>query len=327
MAIPGHDLLTGSLSICPSQPDGYNGGMLKGGFFKNVFQKVDQLVTRADRKIDEDLYEELEEAMIGADLNVHTTIAIVDRLRRATRDKGLKTAEDVKDELREALVETLIAGEEGYFSPMKQAVEPPTVYLVVGVNGVGKTTSIAKMAYRYKKAGNKVVLAAADTFRAAAMDQLEIWGSRLGVDVVRGKEGGDPASVVFDAFQRAKAVNADYLICDTAGRLHTKSNLMEELRKMNRVLMRERGGKPADETLLVLDATTGQNAVSQAKEFKNAVDISGLILAKLDSTAKGGIVVTIKQELGLPIKLVGTGEQPEDMEAFEPHTFVKSIFS
>jgi fused signal recognition particle receptor len=322
MAIPGHDLLTGSLSICPSQPDGYNGGMLKGGFFK-----VDQLFTRADRKIDEDLYEELEEAMIGADLNVHTTIAIVDRLRRATRDKGLKTAEDVKDELREALVETLIAGEEGYFSPMKQAVEPPTVYLVVGVNGVGKTTSIAKMAYRYKKAGNKVVLAAADTFRAAAMDQLEIWGSRLGVDVVRGKEGGDPASVVFDAFQRAKAVNADYLICDTAGRLHTKSNLMEELRKMNRVLMRERGGKPADETLLVLDATTGQNAVSQAKEFKNAVDISGLILAKLDSTAKGGIVVTIKQELGLPIKLVGTGEQPEDMEAFEPHTFVKSIFS
>jgi len=301
--------------------------MLKGGFFQNVFQKVDQLFARPARRIDEDLYEELEEAMIGADLNVHTTIAIVERLRKATREKGLKDADDVKDELREALVESLIAGDEGYFSPMKQSADPPTVYLVVGVNGVGKTTSIAKMAYRYKKAGNKVVLAAADTFRAAAMDQLEIWGSRLGVDVVRGKEGGDPASVVFDAFQKARAVSADYLICDTAGRLHTRTNLMEELRKMNRVLMRERGGRPADETLLVLDATTGQNAVSQAKEFKQAVDISGLILAKLDSTARGGIVVTIKQELGLPIKLIGTGEQPEDMEAFEPHTFVKNIFA
>jgi fused signal recognition particle receptor len=233
----------------------------------------------------------------------------------------------VKDELREALVETLMAGDEGYFSPMKRSEDAPTVYLVVGVNGVGKTTSIAKMAYRYQKAGSKVVLAAADTFRAAAMDQLEIWGTRLGVEVVRGKEGGDPASVVYDAFQKARAVNADYLICDTAGRLHTKNNLMEELRKINRVLMRERGGRPADETLLVLDATTGQNAVSQAKEFKQAVDISGLILAKLDSSARGGIVVTIKQELGLPIKLIGTGEQPEDMEAFEPHTFVKNIFA
>jgi fused signal recognition particle receptor len=301
--------------------------MLKGGFFKNVFQKVDQLFARPARRIDEDLYEELEEAMIGADLNVHTTIAIIERLRKATKEKGLKDADDVKDELREALVESMIAGGEGYFSPMKRSAEPPTVYLVVGVNGVGKTTSIAKMAYRYQKTGSKVVLAAADTFRAAAMDQLEIWGSRLGVDVVRGKEGGDPASVVYDAFQKARSVQADYLICDTAGRLHTKNNLMEELRKINRVLMRERGGLPADETLLVLDATTGQNAVSQAKEFKQAVDISGLILAKLDSTAKGGIVVTIKQELGLPIKLIGTGEQPEDMEAFEPHTFVKNIFA
>ena len=301
--------------------------MLKGGFFKNIFQKVDQLFARPQRRIDEDLYEELEEAMIGADLNVHTTLAIIERMRSAVREKGLKDAEDVKDELREALVESLTAGDEGYFSPMKQSPEPPTVYLVVGVIGVGKTTSIAKMAYRYQKAGNKVVLAAADTFRAAAMDQLQIWGDRLNVDVVRGKEGGDPASVVYDAFQRARAVKADYVICDTAGRLHTRHNLMEELRKINRVLMRERGGRPADETLLVLDATTGQNAVSQAKEFKLAVDISGLILAKLDSTAKGGIVVTIKQELGLPIKLIGTGEQPEDMEAFEPHTFVKNIFA
>jgi fused signal recognition particle receptor len=196
---------------------------------------------------------------------------------------------------------------------------------VVGVNGVGKTTSIAKLAYRFKMQGKKVILAAADTFRAAAIDQLVIWGERIGCDVVRGNEGGDPAAVVFDALQAARARGADYVICDTAGRLHNRVNLMEELKKINRVLMRERDGNPADETLLVLDATTGQNAVFQAKEFKSAVDITGLILAKLDSTARGGIVITIKEVLNLPIKLVGTGERPEDMEAFEPHTFVKNI--
>ncbi|HEX5323088.1 MAG TPA: signal recognition particle-docking protein FtsY [Capsulimonadaceae bacterium] len=301
--------------------------MLQGGFFKNVFQKVDQLFVKGSRKIDEDLFEELEEALVAADLNIHTTLRVMEQLRSAVRTESLKDADDVKDKLREALVETLVSGEQGYFSPMTIAPTPPTVYLVVGVNGVGKTTSIAKMAYRYQKAGNKVVLAAGDTFRAAAIDQLQIWGQKLGVEVVRGKEGGDPAAVVFDALQAARARGADYVICDTAGRLHTRHNLMEELKKINRVLMRERGGRPADETLLVLDATTGQNAISQAKEFKQAVDISGLILAKLDSTARGGIVITIKEELNLPIKLIGTGEQPEDMEAFEPQTFVKNIFA
>ena len=300
--------------------------MLRGGFFKNVFQKVDQFFVKGSRKIDEDLFEELEEALVSADLNIHTTLRVMEQLQSAVRTENLQTADDVKDKLREALVEALTAGEQGYFSPMTVSPTAPTVYLVVGVNGVGKTTSIAKMAYRYKTAGNKVILAAGDTFRAAAIDQVQIWGDRLGVEVVRGKEGGDPAAVVYDALQAARSRGADYVICDTAGRLHTRHNLMEELKKINRVLMRERGGRPADETLLVLDATTGQNAISQAKEFKQAVDISGLILAKLDSTARGGIVITIKEELGLPIKLIGTGEQPEDMEAFEPHTFVKNIF-
>ncbi|MDR3709505.1 MAG: signal recognition particle-docking protein FtsY [Capsulimonadaceae bacterium] len=300
--------------------------MLKGGFFKNVFQKIDQLFTGKSRKIDEQLYEELEEALIGADLNIHTTIRIMRDLRDQVRDQDARTADDVKDILRNALVEAMVAGDEGYFSPLKQSPTAPTVYLVVGVNGVGKTTSIAKMAYRFKEAGHKVVLAAADTFRAAAIDQIQIWGDRLGVTVVCGKEGSDPASVVFDAIRHARAAGADYVICDTAGRLHTKQNLMEELKKINRVILRERGGGPADETLLVLDATTGQNAILQAQEFKKAVDISGIILAKLDGTARGGIVITIKDELKVPIKLIGTGEKPEDMEAFEPHTFVKGIF-
>jgi fused signal recognition particle receptor len=300
--------------------------MLKSGLFKNVFQKIDQLITGRG-KITEDLYEELEESLIGADLNVHSTLKIMEKLRESVRTEGLKDATDVKDKLREALVDALLAGEEGYFSPLKIAKVPPTVYLIVGVNGVGKTTSIAKLAYRFKNAGNKVLLAAADTFRAAAMDQLQIWGDRLGVDVVRGREGGDPASVVYDALQKARAQGHDHVICDTAGRLHNRRNLMEELKKINRVLMRERDGNPADETLLVLDATMGQNAILQAKEFQSAVNVTGLILAKLDSSARGGIVITIKEDLKLPIKLIGTGEQPEDMEAFEPHTFVKSIFA
>jgi len=299
--------------------------MLKGGFFKGVFQKIDQIVTGRG-PVTGELYDELEEALIAADLNVHTSLRLIELLRKAVREENLRTAEDVKDKLRDLLVQTLLEGEQGYFSPLRTAPAAPTVYLVVGVNGVGKTTSIAKLAYRFEKQGKKVILAAADTFRAAAIDQLVIWGKRIGVDVVRGNEGGDPAAVVYDALQAARARGADYVICDTAGRLHTRVNLMEELKKINRVLMRERDGNPADETLLVLDSTTGQNAISQAKEFKQAVDVSGLILAKLDSTARGGIVITIKEELKLPIKLIGTGERPEDMEAFEPHSFVKNIF-
>jgi len=206
------------------------------------------------------------------------------------------------------------------------APSAPTVYLVVGVNGVGKTTSIAKLAYKLQREGKRVVLAAADTFRAAAVEQLALWGERVGVEVVKGRDGADPAAVVFDAIQAAKARKADYLLIDTAGRLHNKSNLMEELKKINRVVMRELGGRSADETLLVLDATTGQNAVNQAREFKTAVSITGLVLAKLDGTARGGIVITIKDELGVPIKLIGTGEKPGDMEYFDAQTFIDALF-
>ncbi len=298
--------------------------MLKGGFFKNVFTKIDQFVTGRG-PVTAALYDELEEALIGADLNVHTSLRLIDELRKAVKAKNLQTAGDVKDEMRD-LITRILLEVEGNFSPMRQAPTSPTVYLVVGVNGVGKTTSIAKLAYRYEAQGKKVILAAADTFRAAAIDQLVIWGQRIGVDVVRGNPGGDPAAVVYDALQAARARGADYVIVDTAGRLHNRADLMGELRKINRVLMNERDGNPADETLLVLDATTGQNAIFQAKQFKEAVNISGLILAKLDGTARGGIVVTIKEELKLPIKLIGTGEKPEDLEAFEPITFVKQMF-
>ncbi|MDQ2686778.1 MAG: signal recognition particle-docking protein FtsY [Armatimonadota bacterium] len=321
--------------------------MLKKGLFKNIFQKVDQLFTGrtqadtpqageeqplaatplppvASRRVDEELFEELEEALIGADLNIHTTLRLIEELRAAVKDERMKTAQDVQDRLKQFLTDTLLAGVGP--SPMTVAPTPPTVFLVVGVNGVGKTTSIAKLASKLQKDGEKVVLAAADTFRAAAADQLQLWGERIGVEVVRGREGADPAAVVYDAMQAAKARQADFLIIDTAGRLHTKTNLMEELKKINRVVMAGRDGRPADETLLVLDATTGQNAINQAKEFKNAVAVTGLILAKLDSTARGGIVITIKDELNVPIKLVGTGEKPGDIEIFDPRDFVEALF-
>ncbi len=297
--------------------------MLKRGLFKSIFQKVDQMVTGRG-KIDEELFEDLEESLIGADLNIHTTLRAMDSLREMVRDNRLHTANDVTNYLKRFLWDTLTADAQSpvlNVSPTK-----PTVFLVVGVNGVGKTTSIAKLAFKLKGEGKRVVLAAADTFRAAAVDQLNLWGERIGVEVVKGRDGADPAAVVFDAIQAAKARSADYLIIDTAGRLHNKANLMEELKKINRVVMRELGGKSADETLLVLDATTGQNAVNQAREFKNAVSITGLILAKLDGTARGGIVITIKDELAVPIKLIGTGEKPNDMEYFDPHAFVEALF-
>ena len=297
--------------------------MLKRGLFKSIFQKVDQMVTGRG-KIDEELFEELEESLIGADLNVHTTLRAMDELRERVQDKRLKDATDVTNHLKRFLWDLLMT--RGGDIPLTVSPSPPTVYLIVGVNGVGKTTSIAKLAYKLKGSGKKVMLAAADTFRAAAVDQLALWGERIGVDVIRGRDGQDPGSVVFDAVQAAQSRGADFLIIDTAGRLHNKSNLMEELKKINRIVMRDRDGRPADETLLVLDATTGQNAVNQAKEFKNAVAITGLILAKLDSTARGGIVITIKDELGVPIKLVGTGEKPGDLEVFDPQAFIDALF-
>ena len=297
--------------------------MLKRGLFKSIFQKVDQMFTGRG-KIDEELLEELEEALIGADLNVHTTMRALDELRAMVADKRLKDATDVTDHLKRFLWETLMAG--GASPVLSIAPSAPTVYLIVGVNGVGKTTSVAKLAYKLQREGKRVVLAAADTFRAAAVEQLALWGERVGVEVVKGRDGADPAAVVFDAIQAAKARKADYLLIDTAGRLHNKSHLMEELKKINRVVMRELGGRSADETLLVLDATTGQNAVNQAREFKSAVSITGLILAKLDGTARGGIVITIKDELNVPIKLIGTGEKPGDMEYFDAQTFIDALF-
>ena len=290
-------------------------------FVKSIFQKVDTLVTGRG-KIDDDLLEDLEEALLAADVNVHTTIQALDELRESVRENRLKGEEDVKIQLRASLSEAF--KNDGLSSALKVGPTPPTVYLVVGVNGVGKTTSIAKLAYRLKRQGKRPLLAAGDTFRAAAIDQLEIWGERIGVDVIKHREGADPSAVIFDSVKAARSRGADYVIADTAGRLHTRSNLMEELKKINRVLERELG-RPADETLLVLDATTGQNAISQAKEFKNAVPVSGIILAKLDGTARGGIVITIADELGIPIKLVGTGEKPENLDEFEPAAFVEAL--
>lgn len=295
---------------------------MRFGFVKSIFQKVDTLVTGRGR-IDEELFEDLEEALLAADVNVHTTLAALDSLRESVRENRIKGSEDVKAELREALSEAL--NKDGLTAAaLRVGPTPPTVYLVVGVNGVGKTTSIAKLAYRLKAQGKRPLLAAGDTFRAAAIDQLEIWGQRIGVDVIKHREGSDPSAVIFDSVKAARSRGSDYVIADTAGRLHTRSNLMEELKKINRVLERELG-RPADETLLVLDATTGQNAISQAREFKTAVPVSGIILAKLDGTARGGIVITIADELGIPIKLVGTGERPENMEDFEPGEFVDAL--
>ena len=298
--------------------------MLKRGLFKSIFQKVDQMVTGRG-KIDEALFEELEESLIGADLNIHTTMRAMGELRAMVQDKRLNDAQDVTDYLKRFLWDTL-TGDKHDLPELAVSETNPTVYLVVGVNGVGKTTSIGKLAYILKKQGKRVILAAGDTFRAAATEQLTLWGERVGVEVITGKSNADPAAVVFDAVQAAKAQKADYLIIDTAGRLHNKANLMEELKKINRIIQRELGGRSADETLLVLDATTGQNAVNQAREFKNAVSITGLILAKLDGTARGGIVITIKDELGVPIKLIGTGEKLGDIEVFNPQAFVDALF-
>lgn len=288
---------------------------------RGLFRKIDELLM-SRRGIDDELFEELEELLVRADVSIHTTMRIVGDLREAARREKIRDAEGVRAHLRQELVSLLTEGHR----PLNQPPAPPAVYLFVGVNGVGKTTSIAKLAYMLKRQGKKVILAAADTFRAAAIDQLEVWGQRVGVDVIRQNEGSDPAAVVYDALQAARARRADAVLVDTAGRLHTKTNLMEELRKIRRVIERELG-RPPDETLLVLDATTGQNAVSQARTFQDAVSVSGVVLAKLDGTAKGGNILTIQEELRIPIILAGTGEKLEDMEEFSPTRFVDALFA
>jgi len=274
------------------------------------------------KSIDEELYEELEEVLIQGDVGVNTALELVERLREREKKEKIKDAEELKKVLVEEIIE--IMGTE----PLRLNLDPGelNIILVVGVNGVGKTTSIGKIAYKLKAEGKKVLLAAGDTFRAAAIDQLKVWGQRIGVDVIAHSEGADPGAVVFDAVQAAKNRNIDVLIIDTAGRLHNKVNLMEELKKIRRVIDREAPGA-LKEVLLVLDATTGQNALSQAKVFGEAAGVTGVVLTKLDGTAKGGVVVGIKAERNLPVKLVGVGEKAEDLQEFNPQDFVAALFA
>lgn len=271
-------------------------------------------------KVDDELFENLEEALIMADIGVEASTYIIEKLRENVKNKHITDGNEVKEELKNIISEIL--------SSVDCSVDTstsPSVILVIGVNGVGKTTSIGKLASHYKSMGKKVMLAAADTFRAAAIDQLDIWAKRSGADIIKHQENSDPAAVVFDACAAAKARGADILICDTAGRLHNKKNLMAELAKINRVIDRELPDS-ARETLLVLDATTGQNAVSQAKLFSETADITGIVLTKLDGTAKGGIVISIAKEQGIPVKFVGVGEGVDDLQEFNSADFAKAIF-
>ena len=271
-------------------------------------------------KVDDELFENLEEALIMADIGVETSTYIIEKLRDNVKHKHITDGNLVEEELKSIISEILSA-----LDTTVNTSTTPSVILVIGVNGVGKTTSIGKIASHYKSMGKKVLLAAADTFRAAAIDQLDIWAQRSGCDIIKHQENSDPAAVVFDACTAAKARGADILICDTAGRLHNKKNLMAELAKINRVIERELPDS-ARETLLVLDATTGQNAVSQAKLFSEAADITGIILTKLDGTAKGGIVISIAKEQNVPVKFVGVGEGIDDLQEFNSDDFAKAIF-
>ena len=286
---------------------------------KNAFFKPFVDLFKSLRRVDEDLMEELEEILICADVGAYTTEMILDKLREQIKENKIKDSDDVKNALKAIMKEMIGKGGEIPFN------NNMTVILIIGVNGVGKTTSIGKIASSLKRDKKKVVVAAADTFRAAAIDQLSVWTDRTGVDLIKHTEGSDPAAVVFDAINAAKKRNADALIIDTAGRLHNKKNLMNELAKIDRVISRELPDANR-ETLLVLDSTTGQNAVNQAKEFKFAANITGLVLTKLDGTAKGGIVFSIKNELDIPVKFIGVGEQIDDMEKFNADEFIDALF-
>lgn len=294
---------------------------LKNGLNKtknNIDEKINEVFSNF-RKVDEDLLEELEEALIMSDIGMDTSLEIIDNLRKKIKLENLKEAEDVKKALRELMKEILDKQDVSLKIDSK-----PSVILVIGVNGVGKTTSIGKIANRLKKENKKIVLAAADTFRAAAVEQLEIWANRSGCDIVKKQEGVDPASVVYDAIKITKEKNADVLICDTAGRLHNKKYLMDELSKIQRVIEKELPDANK-EVLLVIDATTGQNAISQVKAFKEVAPITGLVLTKLDGTAKGGVVIGIVNENKIPVKFIGVGEAIDDMEIFNSDDFVNAI--
>lgn len=300
------------------------------GFFDKLKNGLNKTKTSFDekmndifsnfRKVDEDLLEELEEALIMSDVGANTSATIINNLRERVKKENIKDEQGVREALRKEIQEIFDATD----NTLKLETKP-AVILVVGVNGVGKTTSIGKIANRLKKDGKKVVVAAADTFRAAAIEQLEIWADRSGCDIVKQNEGSDPAAVIYDAISAAKARNTDVIICDTAGRLHNKKHLMEELAKIGRVIDREL--PDADkEYLLVLDATTGQNAVNQAEQFSKATGITGIVLTKLDGTAKGGVVLAIKNGLGIPVKYIGVGEQIDDLQEFVPEDFAKALF-
>ena len=294
---------------------------LKNGLKKTKESVLGQVndIFKSFIKVDEDMLEELEDILIQSDTGINTTMLIIEQLRDVIKTKRISQPEEAKAELMNILKDTI-----GKVEPLHLNTSP-SVILIIGVNGVGKTTSIAKIANLLKNEGKKVALAAADTFRAAAIDQLEIWAQRVNVPIIKHQEGSDPASVVFDACAYAKSHQIDTLIIDTAGRLHIKKNLMDELSKISRVIDREIPGADR-ETLLVLDAVTGQNAINQAKEFTSASDITGIVLTKLDGTAKGGIIISVKKELGIPVKFIGVGEQMDDLQYFNPDEFVNALF-
>ncbi len=284
----------------------------------NFTAKIDDILSLG-RKVDDELFEELEEILILADVGVSTTEKIIDNLKEKAKEQKVKDAEKIKELLAEEIYDIMEAKE----TSLK--ITPPTLILIVGVNGVGKTTTIGKLANKFKREGKRVLLVAADTFRAAAIDQLDVWAGRNNCEIIRHEEGSDPASVLFDGIKAAKSRNVDVILCDTAGRLHNKKNLMEELKKIYRVAQRE-FNEGNIETFLVLDATTGQNAIQQAKIFKEATDVTGIILTKLDGTAKGGIVISIKSELDIPVRFIGVGEGIDDFQEFDSEKFVKALF-
>ena len=288
---------------------------------KGITDKIDDLFNNYG-EIDDELFDELEEILVVADVGMATTHKLIERLREALGIRKIKNANEVKGVFKEVVEAMLRENNDEPF----HVGDVPTIVMVIGVNGVGKTTSIGKIASLIKSEGKSVVIAAADTFRAAAIEQLMVWGDRVGVNVIHQSEGSDPAAVIFDAIQSAKAKKIDVLICDTAGRLHNKVNLMNELAKVFRVIDREYP-EAKREILLVLDATTGQNAIQQAKVFNEAAPITGIVLTKLDGTAKGGVVMAINAELGIPVKLIGVGEGIDDLQAFDPHEFVEALFN
>ena len=293
---------------------------MRFGIFKDLFQKIDTLITGRG-KIDDELFDEFEEALLGADVNVNLTDELLTELKQMVKDERMKDAADVRNGLEKILAEKLSGCD---VRPLNEVSSTPALYIFVGVNGVGKTTTIAKLAQRFINEGKKVMLAAADTFRAAAIEQLQIWADRTGASIVVTQPGGDPSSVIFDAVMSARAKGYDVVLADTAGRLHNRSNLMSELTKIMKVAEKALGRNP-DEVLLVIDATTGQNAIRQAAEFAKSVPLTGIVLTKLDGTARGGAVLSVTKELNLPIKLIGVGETAGDLKNFDNMNFVREL--